>query len=54
MRWVKSGERGGYSTIPLRPIPFIEVASDVSVLVWWCAILLKGKWLIPIELVNVR
>jgi hypothetical protein len=32
----------------------IEVDCDVSVIVWWCAILLKVKWLIPAELMNGR
>jgi hypothetical protein len=45
-------ERGGYTTLPTSSYSstckiFIVVASDVSVVVWWCIILLKGKWLIP-------
>jgi hypothetical protein len=33
---------------------YLFVAFDVSVVVWWCAILLKVKWLIPIKLMNGR
>jgi hypothetical protein len=33
-------------------VVFMEVTSHVSMAVWWCAILLKVKWLLPLELMN--
>jgi hypothetical protein len=35
-------------------LPIELAASDVSVIVWWCAILMKGKCLILIERMNDR
>jgi hypothetical protein len=31
---------------------YLEVASDILVVLWWCAIFLEVKWFIPIELMN--
>jgi hypothetical protein len=50
-------ERGGYSTLHLRPISWPGRVSSRQLLtsrrvVWWCAILLKVKWFVPIEPIN--
>jgi hypothetical protein len=52
---VKSGEQVGYfSSYPLNWEGFIGVASDVSVVVCWCAILVKVKLPLPIDVMNGR